>query len=228
MRYSIVLLSFVYVFFPAHRAPAQIAPLAGVDYTVLETPQPTPSSGKIEVTEFFWYRCPHCYALEPLLDKWIARLPENTHFDRVPAVFGDEWMNDAKIFYALEAIGERKRLHARLLKAVHEEGGKGLHGDDYLEWVSDWLEGQGVDVRRYRDAMRSGAVRAQVKAAADMTRAYGVSGTPNMAVGGRYLVTPLPGDRRRILQVTDFVIRLASDVRSTGGQEASHAAGRGW
>ena len=37
----------------------------GTDYTLLPQPRPTDSDGKIEVIEFFWYGCPHCYELHP-------------------------------------------------------------------------------------------------------------------------------------------------------------------
>lgn len=40
---------------------------AGTDagYVKLAKPQPVTTGKKIELTEFFWYRCPHCYELEP-------------------------------------------------------------------------------------------------------------------------------------------------------------------
>ncbi len=33
-------------------------------YETLTPPQPTQNKDKIEVIEFFWYGCPHCYHLE--------------------------------------------------------------------------------------------------------------------------------------------------------------------
>ena len=38
----------------------------GVNYTRLVPAQPTDvPAGQVEVLEFFWYACPHCYALDP-------------------------------------------------------------------------------------------------------------------------------------------------------------------
>ncbi len=38
----------------------------GVNYTRLVPAQPTSvPAGQVEVLEFFWYACPHCYALDP-------------------------------------------------------------------------------------------------------------------------------------------------------------------
>jgi thiol:disulfide interchange protein DsbA len=186
---------------------AQGVPVAGIDYRELKDPQPTESPGSIEVVEFFWYRCPHCYALEPALETWLAKQPADVRFRRVPVIFGDHWEIDARILYALEAIGESNRLHRPLLDAIHEQGGKKLNDKAYLKWVADWLLGQRVDMRRYNDAVNSPAVREKVKQAAEMTRVYGVEGTPTFAVQGRYIVSPPPGERRAILVITEHLIR---------------------
>src|SRR5262250_1846224 len=45
---------------------AQGAPVEGTDFILVDPPQSVDTPGKIEVIEFFWYRCPHCYALEAL------------------------------------------------------------------------------------------------------------------------------------------------------------------
>ncbi|MGH8307468.1 MAG: thiol:disulfide interchange protein DsbA/DsbL, partial [Gammaproteobacteria bacterium] len=38
----------------------------GVNYVPVSPPQPTTvQPGQIEVIEFFWYGCPHCFAFEP-------------------------------------------------------------------------------------------------------------------------------------------------------------------
>src|SRR3974377_845975 len=82
-------------------ASAQAA-TAGKDYVVVSPPQATESGDKNEVVEFFWYRCPHCYSLEPYLESWVKKLPQDTQFRRVPTVFSQEWAIDARIYYALE------------------------------------------------------------------------------------------------------------------------------
>ncbi len=47
----------------AQEAPYQ----AGVHYVVLPTPAATADPDKIEVAELFWYGCPHCYTLNPMV-----------------------------------------------------------------------------------------------------------------------------------------------------------------
>src|SRR5229473_5201701 len=71
------LLSAFSALFLAFAACAQDSPVEGVNYIELKPPQAVESSGKVEVLEFFWYRCPHCYSLEPDLESWAKRLPRD-------------------------------------------------------------------------------------------------------------------------------------------------------
>jgi thiol:disulfide interchange protein DsbA len=187
-------------------ATAQNTPVAGIDYQEISSRSSPHGQGPIEVVEYFWYRCPHCYALEPLLEPWVARLPGQARLRRMPAVLGKEWLIDARIFYALEEIGELDRMHRPLLDAIHQNGGRRLDGDAYARWVAEWLRNRGVDTKRYATAFESAAVREKAKHAAELSRALKLEGTPSFLVGGRYLVSPAPGDRRRILEITDYLV----------------------
>ena len=69
------------------------------------TPLPVENPAKIEVVEFFWYGCIHCYNLEPVLEAWLPKLPPDAYFRRIPAVFNERWAHDAAIYYAFEALG---------------------------------------------------------------------------------------------------------------------------
>jgi thiol:disulfide interchange protein DsbA len=184
-------------------AQAQNRPLPGRDYVELPTQQPTETGAKIEVVEFFWYRCPHCHALEPVLTPWVKKLPADTQFRLVPAIFNDEWALDARVFYALEATGNIERLHHPLLDAIHKQGGANLKGPTYLKWVSDWLGKQGVDISKYDAALRSFTVESKVKRAFQLAQAYRLEGVPALAVQGKYVIS---GDARTMFGVADYLI----------------------
>ena len=104
----------------AGSAPAQL--VEGRNYDRLKNPQPTESGNKIEVIEFFSYGCPHCAELEPHLDAWLAKLPPDVAFRRVPVMFQDRWVPLAKIYYTLDALGEEKKLSPEVFKAIHGQG----------------------------------------------------------------------------------------------------------
>ena len=77
----------------------------GKEYLVLSNPQPTSSADKIEVVELFWYGCPHCYRLEPLLQEWLDSKPDDVEFVRMPAVLGPSWELYGKAYYTAELLG---------------------------------------------------------------------------------------------------------------------------
>ena len=141
--------------------------------------------GKIEVLEFFWYGCIHCYNLEPMVEKWEKSLPKDVQFRRVPAVFNDRWAIDASIFYTFEAMGLLDKLHRPLFDAIHKER---LRTDSQKE-VMEWLTKQGVDTKKFTDTMKSFGVQSKMRRAAQMTALYKIDGTPAMAVHGRYTVS---------------------------------------
>jgi thiol:disulfide interchange protein DsbA len=154
------------------------------DVLELNPPLPVESGSKIEVLEFFWYGCIHCYNLEPRLDTWLKTLPRDVEFRRVPAVFNERWAHDASIFYAMDALGLVEKLHRPLFDAIHRDR---LRTDRWQE-LSAWLQKQGVDAQKFESTLKSFGVQGKTKRAIRLTADYKIDGTPSMAVHGRYTV----------------------------------------
>ncbi len=189
-------------FAAAGSAVAQ-APVRGTNYVELSPPQPTEASGKIEVIEFFWYGCPHCYALEPLIDPWMKKLPKDAVFKRVPAIFNDQWGVAARVYYALDAIGEEERVRAALFDAIHKENLR-ITSESAVE---EWLGKKGVSIEKYKAAYKSFGVESRLRRAAQMTQSYKIDGVPTFAVQGRFVISAtLNNDRQQLLSVTDYLI----------------------
>jgi thiol:disulfide interchange protein DsbA len=161
------------------------APAQQFGYSEVNPPQPVESKGKIEVVEFFWYGCPHCYNLEPHIEAWLKKLPPDVEFRRIPAVFNQRWAHDAAIFYTLEAMGLLEKLHRPLFDAIHKDR---LQTENQAA-LSEWLQRQGVDPRKFIDTMKSFGVQSKTRRATQQTVAYKIDGTPAMAVNGRYTVS---------------------------------------
>ena len=156
----------------------------GGQFMELNPPQPVESTNKIEVLEFFWYGCIHCYNLEPKIDTWLKTLPKDVEFRRVPAVFNDRWAHDAAIFYAFEALGLLEKLHRPFFDAIHRDRLR----TDNAQALNAWLEKQGVDPRKFEATVKSFGVQSKTTRAIRMTSGYQIDGTPAMAVHGRYTV----------------------------------------
>ena len=99
-------------------AQAQAKPLAETDYVRLSQPLSV-EKGKVEVVEFFWYGCPHCFNFEPALDAWQKKLPADVAFRRVPVAFRESYTIHQRLFYAIEAMGKVEELHRKVFQAIH-------------------------------------------------------------------------------------------------------------
>ena len=157
----------------------------GKDYTILAKPQPTEDNNKIEVLEFFWYGCPHCYNLHPHLKTWLASIPGDVSFHYVPAILRPTWVPAAKIFYAIEALGISGELHDKIYDAVHRDK-IDLNNESVL---FDWIEKQGIDRKKFENTFQSFAVQNQVSRSTQMSRQYQLNGVPTLIINGKYLTS---------------------------------------
>ena len=187
--------------------PAQAELVIGRDYVVLNPVQPTDDPAKIEVIEFFSYGCPHCSDLNPSAMKWAAKLPADVAFKRIPVGFNNPFYQlMAKLYYALEAIGELQRLDSAAFDAIHNKGLRLIDDKSVLEWVS----GQGVDAKKFSDAFKSFGVISKAKRADQMAQSSKIQGVPALLVDGRYLVVGKDvKSHDGLLALTDQVIGKA-------------------
>ncbi len=174
------------------------------EYIVLNPPLPVETPGKIEVIEFFWYGCPHCYDLEPLIEPWAKGLAPDVAFRRVPAVFNNpQWTLDAQVFYSLDALGLVEKLHRALFDAIHRDR---LRTADPAA-LQEWLQAKGVDVKKFDAAMKSFGVQSRVRRSAQLSIDYQITGTPAMAVQGRYTInSDAVHGHEALLKVTKYLI----------------------
>jgi thiol:disulfide interchange protein DsbA len=186
----------------AYAAPAVV----DKEYRLINPAQPGDGSKRIEVVEFFYYGCPHCYELEPALRNWLKRKPADVDFRQQPAVFRENWIPLTKTYFALDALGLLPKLSDKVYSAVHDQG-LGL-ADEAM--MSKWIAQQGVDPVKFNDAYRSFAVQNNVQRAIQITRDYQVKGTPSIAVAGRYITSPaMTGGYDRFFEVVDQLIDMA-------------------
>ena len=157
----------------------------GKDYTVLPRPYPTEGGKNIEVMEFFWYGCPHCYELHPRIKAWLKRKPDDVSFRYVPAVFRPNWGPGAKTFYTLEALGEKDKLHDKVYDAIHRDK-IDLSKEEVL---FDWIAKQGIDRQKFIDVYNSFSVQNQLSRSTHFSKDYGLTGVPAIVVEGKYLTS---------------------------------------
>jgi thiol:disulfide interchange protein DsbA len=191
----------------AHASPA--APVAGQDYTTLPAQQPVSApAGKIEVTEFFWYGCPHCSDFDPYLEAWIKKQGPDVVFKRVPVAFRDDFIPHSKLYYALDSLGLAQKLTPVVFNEIQVKKNYLLTPDAQATFLAT----QGVDKKKFLDAYNSFSTESSLKRDQKVLADYKIDGVPTLAVQGKYETGPgttnsLPGT----IQVLDY---LVSQVRA--------------
>jgi thiol:disulfide interchange protein DsbA len=193
-------------------APLAAAAQPKFAYSEVKPALPVENDGKIEVLEFFWYGCIHCYNLEPTVEKWEKTLAKDVQFRRVPAIFNDRWALDASIFYTFEALGVLDKVHRPFFDAIHRDHLR----TENPQALAEWLQKQGIDQKKFNETMKSFGVQSKTRRAAQLTAAYKIEGTPEMAVHGRYTITTEQGRTQQ--GIFETVNYLVEQVRKSGKQ----------
>ena len=175
----------------------------GKDYSLLNPPQPTESK-KIEVLEFFFYGCSHCFHLHPLLSAWEKTMPKDVELTFVPTIFRDSWEPMARTFFALESMGQQQQLHDALYKAWNVDNNQLIEESQ----IRDFVSSHGVDGAKFSAAYNSFTMQSKVARAKQMIRSYSISGTPTLVVDGKYVIEGLqPEDTIRVLKEVITIAR---------------------
>ena len=174
------------------------------------TPQATAEGDKIEVIDFFWYRCPYCYQLLPMITEWEKSKPADVVVRHIPAVLRQEWVPEAHLYYTLEALGAAERLHVKVFDAFHRDN---LQATDAEAWAK-WAEANALERAKWDEAYNSKPVRDNVLRAVELGRDYDVRGTPVLIVDGRYQTGGgQAGSLKNVMPTVDGLINLARERR---------------
>lgn len=187
----------------------------GDHFNTLTSAQGTSSAaGKIEVAEVFWYGCPHCYDLEPMIRDWVKRLPSDVSFVRVPVMWNPTNEIHGRIYYTAEALGKLDVITPAMFKAIHTENQTLTEEAD----IREFFEKNGVSAADFNKTFRSFAVESALKRAKDLTVKYRVRGVPLLVVDGKYTTDgPKIRNHQELLSVTEELIqreRQAASPRS--------------
>ena len=177
--------------------------MEGKDYDLISPAVRTADPDKIEVAEFFWYGCGHCYTFEPVLGAWKKTLAEDVDFRGSPAMWNQLMELHAQAFYTAEVLGVLDTMNMVLFQAMNVDG-KRLTTEAEIQ---ELFVANGVAAEAFTKAFKSFGVSSQVKQASARAKAAKITGTPAMMVNGKYHVsTRKAGSQAGMLEVADFLI----------------------
>ena len=172
--------------------------VAGKDYKVLDNPEKI-SGDAIIVREFFWYGCPHCYSLNPHMEKWAKTKDKDVAFFKTTAALNPVWESSARGFYTAQLLGYEDKTHDALFDAIHKDGKK-LFDQASL---ANWYASQGVDKKKFNSLYNSFAVGTKIGRSQAGAKRYQLTGVPAVVVQGKYVVS---GESAKVPKVVDFLV----------------------
>jgi len=142
-------------------------------------------SKDIIVYEFFWYGCPHCFNLEPTIDRIEADLDMDAKIVKVPVALRDSWTPHAKLYYALSQMNEIDDLHNSIFEEIHIENNR----LDTEEAMIEFLSKSEINTEIFSEKYNSYGTEARVKKASNLARKYQIDSVPTLVVNGKYLTS---------------------------------------
>jgi len=170
-------------------APAEWKFKEGVNYIRLVPTQPTVGGAdKVEVAEFFYYLCPHCYNFEPLIKGWAENKPANVRFVQVPSMWNQLLLMHGRMYYASEILARNGVIedHALFQATVYQEIHVRKNQLGTESAIRRLFERFGVSADDFDSTWNSFEVDQKLRVAADLARRYSVASTPTIVVNGKY------------------------------------------
>jgi len=153
-------------------------------YAQISTEKQT-ESDQIIIYEFFWYGCPHCFNLEPTMDRIEADLDKDAKVVKVPVALRDSWLPHAKLYYSLSQMDVIDNIHNLIFEEIHIENNR-LDNEDVM---AQFLGKNGIDTKDFIEKYNSYGTEARIKKASNLARKYQINSVPTIVVNGKYLTS---------------------------------------
>ena len=190
----------------------------GVNYVAVIPAQATDvKPGQLEVIEFYWYGCPHCFALEPYIEAWEkSGKPKDVVFKRIPAAMkGSEFYVDAQAAFAADILGVGEKIREPFFNAIHLDDQEALRSDK--DAIRDFFGKYGVKPADFDATWDSFGVQSRLAAAQQLGERYQVQGVPTVIINGKWKTgAGYQMEPANIMKCIEFLI--AKEQAASGGK----------
>ena len=195
----------------AAEEPAQTY-VAGKHYDVItDQVARTAPRDKIEVAEFFWYGCGHCYTFEPVVREWKKGLAEDVEFRGIPAIWREVMELHARAYFTAEALGVGETMHMVIFQAMNVDR-KRLGSESEIAAL---FTANGVSQADFDKTFNSFGISSQVRQSMSAAKGAGITGTPALMVEGKYHISAgKAGGQAEMLNVADYLVEKERAARA--------------
>ena len=186
----------------------------GQHFVRLVPTQPTVGGAdKIEVAEFFYYQCPHCFTFDPIIKGWADNKPANVRFVQVPAMWNQMLVLHGRMFYTNEVLArngvikDADAFNVAVYQEIHRRNNR-LMSEAAIQKL---FERFGVSADDFNATWNSFEVDQKMRVANDLARRYSIKSTPTIVVNGKYRTGGAEaGSYPRLLELIDELVARES------------------
>ena len=176
-------------------------------YEILSTPMNTADPEKVEVLEFFWFGCPHCFAFEPAINNYHHNKPDHVAFVREAPALNPNWEQHSRIFYAARSLDIVDQIVEKVFDEIHLNKNRLRNPKDAGKFIES-LD-VGVDSDKFQKTMKSFAVDAGLRRSLQLAQQSGITGVPAIIVNGKYRTSvSMAGGHDAVIQVIERLVEL--------------------
>ena len=128
---------------------------------------------------------PHCYNLEPTMDRIEADLEKDTKVVKLPVALRDSWIPHAKLYYALKQMDKIDQIHNLIFEEIHLEDNRLTTEQQMI----DFLGKHGVDTDKFIEKYNSFGTEARIKKASNLAKKYQIDSVPTIIINGKFLTS---------------------------------------
>ena len=162
--------------------------------------------GKVEVVEMIWLGCPHCYSLEPTMNRYKKNHPDFIEFKQVPAMLNPSWAKDGDTYYIADFLDPKgeKKLITKVFQAIHEQKRRLNRPDAAKRFFIE----QGFTAEQIDNVKNSMAYKAKIKRAQEISAASQAQSVPTIIINGKYRTSPyMAGSEKNLMEVIDMLTK---------------------
>ena len=164
---------------------------------------PQTEHDKIVIYEFFWYGCPHCFNIEPTIEKIESNLNQDTVLIKLPLALRESWVNHAKAFFSMQQMNIDNNLHSKIFEEIHINGNR----LDTKSTLVDFIDSEGFDGSSFSRNFDSFGTEIRIKKANKLARQYQITSVPTIIVNGKYLTSgSFVSDYDELYDVVNFLV----------------------
>jgi protein dithiol oxidoreductase (disulfide-forming) len=183
---------------------------AGQHYRPIVPAQTTSvEPGQVEVLEIFWLGCPHCYELEPFLQRWKQTKPAYAKFVSEHVMWGPVHRSHARLYYTLQVLGKSDELLPKAFEEIHRHNNFLVANDDAQSQrlQMEFATANGISEADFKREYNGFAVNARLQRAEELMRRYKVESVPFFVINGKYQTdVASAGGQEKLLQLINDLV----------------------